>query len=569
MLLKKFANFCIFFMVKSHCIDTKNITERRQKMKYVTARYNESGRLVELSDEYVLFEQENNSLCISAHISTDKKVRAYIKASNNNFNITDELLPVENVYSFVVGENYMSKGTSIIGFELYDNTGYTERLEPLKLYIDGFVSSNGVNKDNVYVVTVSVGDVITLEPGENATVENVGTKKDMVLNFGIPRGPQGIKGEKGDKGDTGAQGPQGPQGIQGIQGEKGQPGHTPVKGEDYFTPEEKVEILNEAKEIAENVVDERIKYIHYDKIDTLRVDGIYIYSHPEDYDTYTNLLIVTNYDGEARQTRIEDGHMYYREEIRQSGKLIWSDWNEVYAKATELEGKVNKEEGKGLSTNDFTNDYKERLQKNTFDYYIEINESEQEFEYNKYTETGTYLLYSEPEAISWDVPKEYKILTVSSYDHFYGDDNIDMTAITQTEFDLVAGTLRRREYKENGWESWKKINPYAKTLSYGLGTSNTLTLNHNIETRLLECASITLSMPKDIDERYESYFSFISGSTPTSLTYSSTPIRWSGDDVDYDGVFIPEGNKMYEVAVKYLGNDGNNNPIISARVGIV
>ena len=76
-------------------------------------------------------------------------------------------------------------------------------------------------------------------------------------------------------------------------------------------------------------------------------------------------------------------------------------------------------------------------------------------------------------------------------------------------------------------------------------------------------------MPSIIEERYESYFTFISGETPTSLTYSSTPIRWSGDDVDYEGTFIPEANKIYEVAVKYLGDDTAGNPIISARVGVV
>ena len=87
------------------------------------------------------------------------------------------------------------------------------------------------------------------------------------------RGPQGIQGEKGDKGDKGdpgsagpqglqgpigETGPEGPQGIQGIQGEagpqgpkgdkgdKGDPGeagHTPIKGTDYWTEEDKAEII--------------------------------------------------------------------------------------------------------------------------------------------------------------------------------------------------------------------------------------------------------------------------------------------------------------------------------------
>jgi len=42
--------------------------------------------------------------------------------------------------------------------------------------------------------TVTVGTVTTLPPGSPATVVNVGTAKDMVLNFGIPEGVQGIQG---------------------------------------------------------------------------------------------------------------------------------------------------------------------------------------------------------------------------------------------------------------------------------------------------------------------------------------------------------------------------------------
>ena len=51
--------------------------------------------------------------------------------------------------------------------------------------------------------TVTVGDVTTLDAGQDATVTNAGTTSAAVFNFGIPKGP------KGDKGDPGAQGPAG------------------------------------------------------------------------------------------------------------------------------------------------------------------------------------------------------------------------------------------------------------------------------------------------------------------------------------------------------------------------
>jgi len=94
-------------------------------------------------------------------------------------------------------------------------------------------------------------------------------------NVGKIQGPQGPQGEPGAKGDTGATGPQGPQGERGIQGEPGlqgpqgnkgdkgdtgaqgpqgetgpagadgADGHTPVKGTDYWTAEDRQSIVND------------------------------------------------------------------------------------------------------------------------------------------------------------------------------------------------------------------------------------------------------------------------------------------------------------------------------------
>lgn len=64
-------------------------------------------------------------------------------------------------------------------------------------------------------LTFNVGTTTTTESGTNASVSNVGSGVDIVLNFSIPRGEQGIQGE------------QGVQGEQGIQGEKGEKGDMP------------------------------------------------------------------------------------------------------------------------------------------------------------------------------------------------------------------------------------------------------------------------------------------------------------------------------------------------------
>lgn len=68
------------------------------------------------------------------------------------------------------------------------------------------------------------------------------------------KGDKGDKGEKGDTGEPGAKGEQGEQGPagadgaegpQGPQGEQGPPGKTPIKGVDYWTEEDKQQIIQD------------------------------------------------------------------------------------------------------------------------------------------------------------------------------------------------------------------------------------------------------------------------------------------------------------------------------------
>ena len=51
--------------------------------------------------------------------------------------------------------------------------------------------------------SVSVGNTTTSEPGTSASVVNVGTPSNVILDFNIPSGAVGDKGEKGDKGEVG------------------------------------------------------------------------------------------------------------------------------------------------------------------------------------------------------------------------------------------------------------------------------------------------------------------------------------------------------------------------------
>lgn len=87
---------------------------------------------------------------------------------------------------------------------------------------------------------------------------NTGTEADFLASLKGEKGEKGATGAtgatgaKGDKGDTGAAGATGPQGPQGEKGDTGATGAagkdgtngvTPVRGVDYWTEEDKAEII--------------------------------------------------------------------------------------------------------------------------------------------------------------------------------------------------------------------------------------------------------------------------------------------------------------------------------------
>ena len=513
-------------------------------MKKIDVIYNENGYIESVSDDSIHFEQENDSLVVNAHITTDKKVRAYIRAANNNSTVTDELTPEEGVYSCVVGSDYMAKGTLYIGFEMYDDAGYTERLEPLKIYIDSFVNLGGGTSDNVYIVTVKVGSVKTLANGEPATVENSGTKKDMILNFGLPRGEQG------------------------IQGIPGKDGYTPVKGKDYFTAEDiaslgignKVdkEEFNENKQLINWYIDDFYSLIG-NKVDKVSGMGLssndftnalktrlenntFDYYHSIEFplneeelynlldectDEGVHLIFFRDYDDIASTFYIltvggyyffgEDGYKYtcYQSLFNLTdGTLIVRDgigngWEKISVSQTDLEtaigdvetsleNKVDKEEfnenkqlinwyiddfyslignkvdkvsGMGLSSNDFTNALKTRLENNTFDYYHSIEyPSNLKEEFNalldECTDEGVHLIFIRDSDDT--IPKWY-ILAVGEY-YDFGEDDVT-PYLYKSLFNLTDGTIVTQDSRDGS--EWEKISVSQTDLASAIGDIET------------------------------------------------------------------------------------------------
>ena len=102
-------------------------------------------------------------------------------------------------------------------------------------YVDtGEAYQGGAGGGSIVNVTA---EATTLEPGSAATVEKSEENGVLKLIFGIPQGEQGPQGEAGPQGETGATGAQGPQGeqgeqgVQGIQGETGPQGPQGIQGE--------------------------------------------------------------------------------------------------------------------------------------------------------------------------------------------------------------------------------------------------------------------------------------------------------------------------------------------------
>lgn len=61
----------------------------------------------------------------------------------------------------------------------------------------GLPGQDGTDGQNA---TITIGQTTTLAPGSQATVSNVGTATNAVLDFGIPEGQQGIQGIQGEPG---------------------------------------------------------------------------------------------------------------------------------------------------------------------------------------------------------------------------------------------------------------------------------------------------------------------------------------------------------------------------------
>lgn len=175
--------------------------------------------------------------------------------------------------------------------------------------------------------------------GENGNVES-NPKWSNVGSIQGPAGPQGPVGPKGEQGEPGPKGEPGADGAPGIQGPKGDPGQKGEKGDpgsDASVTKQNVEAVLTG-DITSHNHDSR--YISKNNTGTYTPTADY---HPatKKYvdDTVAAVDVTEQISGKADKTYVD----------------------------SKLDTKVDKEEGKGLSTNDYSDDDRQKVS-NIVDY---------------------------------------------------------------------------------------------------------------------------------------------------------------------------------------------------------
>ena len=391
------------------------------------------------------------------------------------------------------------------------------------LNVDGFISDDYIISKKLYTVSVSVVDTQTVDSTQNASVENVGSSKEVKLKFKIPKGE---KGDKGDKGDM-------PAVTDSLDSDSTTAALSANQGKVLN------EILNKKLTVysaAESELDSLV-------IPSGESEGrLYlIYSEkPNLFSTsftpyYVYVSIRNKAVGTAGQIKIMGGSLRTRYQYK-NPSTVWSDWVDI-ADSTDLEGKVDKADGKGLSTNDFTNAHKAVADCMEFD-------------------DGDDIIH-----ISKGVTVNGRIDTSGDIYTLGGSVSVNYGNVDVVDGDVICSPSAGGTHQLS-----KKAD--APTIQTAF-TNNTLILADKTETQLLssDTASLTLTTPATISNSYECAFSFKSGATATTLVYAATPITWRGTDCDADGDFTPRANAGYEVSIKCLGMDADNNPVVVARVG--
>ncbi len=334
-------------------------------MKEVNVTFKSDGKIQSIDADSIFLEEENLSVKITASFPSDltiSGVRAYIRT---NSGVQDCVTPVltDGKYTLTLTGDKLEKGVLKIGYEVTSGSA-SIRFAPVVLNVDGFISDDYIISKKLYTVSVSVADTQTVDSTQNASVENVGSSKEVKLKFKIP------KGDKGDKGDM-------PAVTDSLDSDSTTAALSANQGKVLN------EILNKKLTVysaAESELDSLVIPSGESEGRLYQVTGIGSFSPSyfvfvyvkETCGQVTNILGKTytttfnlcaqmriKYDVQTSEGEIIRSHNAISTRY-QTSKTAWSDWVDI-ADSTDLEGKVDKADGKGLSSNDYTTAEKSKV----------------------------------------------------------------------------------------------------------------------------------------------------------------------------------------------------------------
>lgn len=211
-----------------------------------------------------------------------------------------------------------------------------------------------------------------------------------------------------------------------------------------------------------------------------------------------------------------------------------------------LADKVDKVEGKGLSSNDYTIEDKVALQTaqtQISDLYLNLNSkvdkvSGKGLSSNDFTDDEKTKLAGLPTSSQLSGLFEQKINKVTSL----------TSAATNTQYPSAKAVV---DYAEPKTDILDVTTTDMYTVSLDMIT--------NVEVRLAEMTTVDFACPNgEYANDYMSGISFKSGATPTHIEYSATGIiQWVGTDCfisdDNKSIFKPSANTQYDIVFYYNG----------------
>ena len=130
-----------------------------------------------------------------------------VAKTNVSNTFTEVTILMANVVA--VGRTTLSDLNVVNTFLGYPVEYFQNLTAPIQAQFDSITTGSNVN----IISTVSVAPAVTVTSSTPASVSNLGTNVNAVLQFFIPQGVQGIQGVTGPQGPQGIQGSVGPQGV--------------------------------------------------------------------------------------------------------------------------------------------------------------------------------------------------------------------------------------------------------------------------------------------------------------------------------------------------------------------